>query len=398
MPELAINVSGRVADDAVVEALFYQEVLRAGLRRVHSARWATTVERLDGVSGEPVLSARQSRWHCMLARLCGGFPVYCELGDGTVTVKVAYERTRDLEQVLGHLETHIPRAKRTEQQIVPFTFWTLTEHGGPHSATRQLDVPTWDEIRKNYSRDTQAALDGLMRRSSPARGGQLILWTGSPGTGKTYAIRALAWEWRSWCRFHYVTDPEHFLGADSQYLMHLLLGQEGEDDEADDEAGENAGHHRHARSWWRLLLLEDTGEILSADAKERVGQALSRLLNVVDGLIGQGLRILVMITTNDEIGRLHPAVARPGRCAFLHEFDRLTVEEANTWLHARGARTTVNGPVTVAELYGVLAGVRQPKGRTVGFVPISSSGAAAAARLIDQPARGRGHKDVQSDG
>ena len=41
---------------------------------------------------------------------------------------------------------------------------------------------------------------------------------------------------------------------------------------------------------------EDTGELLSADARERSGQGLSRFLNVVDGLIGQGLRVLVLVT------------------------------------------------------------------------------------------------------
>jgi hypothetical protein len=102
--------------------------------------------------------------------------------------------------------------------------------------------------------------------------------------------------------------------------------------------------------------MEDTGELLSADAKERSGQGLSRLLNVVDGLIGQGLRILVMVTTNERVGRLHPAVARPGRCALLHEFDRLSVEEANAWLAGHGATATVTQPTTIADLYALRDG------------------------------------------
>src|SRR4029079_17108538 len=75
---------------------------------------------------------------------------------------------------------------------------------------------------------------------------------------------------------------------------------------------------------WRLLVLEDTGELLTPDAKSVIGQGLSRFLNVVDGLLGQGLRVLVLVTTNEEIQTLHPAVARPGRAAANVEFGTLS--------------------------------------------------------------------------
>jgi hypothetical protein len=52
-------------------------------------------------------------------------------------------------------------------------------------------------------------------------------------------------------------------------------------------------------------------------------------LNVVDGLIGQGLRVLVLVTTNEELKSLHPAVARPGRAAANIEFHALSRHEAN---------------------------------------------------------------------
>jgi SpoVK/Ycf46/Vps4 family AAA+-type ATPase len=108
---------------------------------------------------------------------------------------------------------------------------------------------------------------------------------------------------------------------------------------------------------WRLLILEDTGELLAADAKERTGQGLSRLLNVVDGLIGQGLRVLVLVTTNEEIRKLHPAVARPGRCAADISFSRLTQDEADEWLRTQEAGADAGGRGrTLAELYGLLSG------------------------------------------
>src|SRR5205823_14584494 len=108
---------------------------------------------------------------------------------------------------------------------------------------------------------------------------------------------------------------------------------------------------------WRVLLLEDTGELLSADARELMGQGLSRFLNVVDGLIGQGLRVLALVTTNEEIRRLHPAVARPGRAAANVEFLPLSADESNAWLERHGVDERVQAASTLATLYARKEGV-----------------------------------------
>jgi hypothetical protein len=129
-----------------------------------------------------------------------------------------------------------------------------------------------------------------------------------------------------------------------------------------DEDGEDAPKH------WRLLVLEDTGELLTPDAKSIIGQGLSRFLNVVDGLIGQGLRVLVLVTTNEELRRLHPAVARPGRCAANIEFGPLGTDEAAEWLRSRGIEAAPAGRRNLASLYAQLEGLdpNEPHGK-VGF-------------------------------
>jgi hypothetical protein len=119
----------------------------------------------------------------------------------------------------------------------------------------------------------------------------------------------------------------------------------------DDEDGEE-----RAAKHWRLLVLEDTGELLTPDAKTIIGQGLSRFLNVVDGLIGQGLRVLVLVTTNEEIRGLHPAVARPGRAAANIEFVPLPGDEAKAWLERRGVPNAAAEPRTIAHLYAILEG------------------------------------------
>ena len=115
--------------------------------------------------------------------------------------------------------------------------------------------------------------------------------------------------------------------------MTVLLGADDHDDD------DGAPH-------WRLIVIEDADELLRSDAKREAGQSLSRLLNVADGFIGQGVNALILITTNEPIGRLHPAVVRPGRCLAEVEFPPLSPAEATALLGA-----TPGGDVTLAEVF-----------------------------------------------
>ena len=69
----------------------------------------------------------------------------------------------------------------------------------------------------------------------------------------------------------------------------------------------------------------------------------------------------MLVTTNEEIRKLHPAVARPGRCAADVAFARLSEPEAGAWLEARGSAIPAERGRTVAELYSLLEGAEKPK-------------------------------------
>ncbi|MGY1719080.1 DUF5925 domain-containing protein [Blastococcus sp. SYSU DS0552] len=262
-----------------------------------------------------------------------GALVRIEVRDRVTDISVVGDDLGAVEAVVGELAAAARRAAQLPEGSVRMRFWSLRGEEGSMS-TRRVESPSWAEVSGNYAARTAAAVGELVAMGSPGtRAGRLVLWHGVPGTGKTTAVRALGREWAPWCQTHYVMDPEK-LFADPQYLLDVAGANENRDDRT-----------------WRLVVAEDCDEYLRSDAKARGGASLGRLLNLCDGILGHGLRVLVLLTTNEDVGRLHPAITRPGRCLSQVGFEPLSAAEARRWLGGVGA--VPEGPMTLAELFAV---------------------------------------------
>jgi hypothetical protein len=197
--------------------------------------------------------------------------------------------------------------------IIPVSFWMQDQFtGGAAARRRKITVQPWAEIEGNYSSDVRAQLGELMATDDPGSGGKLALMHGPPGTGKTRSILSLFYEWKAWCHASVVTDAERFFG-DPNYLNDLVFGSEG-------------------MAEWLLIVIEDGDEFVNVQSKDSKGQSIARLLNMADGIVGQGLNLLTLITTNVPMDQLNPALARSGRCMADIHVGAFSEADSRDWL------------------------------------------------------------------
>jgi hypothetical protein len=331
-------------------ALFFAALQECGLCHVHALEVPRDRVELDDPAslGRVQLAWRTPARHDVLLTLADGGVALIGSGHGRCDVVVAIHSDEKAAGAARKLAGAVRREPPADERV-RVRFWSSGSHG-PTSAQRTIEAPTWEEVARNYPAGVRDQLDGLAAARAPGAGA-LLVWHGPPGCGKTHALRALLRGWRDWAQAHYVTDPERLL-AGTDYLMEV------------------ATHHDEEDKRWRLLVLEDAGELLADSARAETGQGLSRMLNLTDGLLGQGVRCALLVTTNEPLGRLHPAVRRPGRCWAEVGFTPFAAAEAAAWLALHGHEEASGSPATLAELYarldGRAAGDESPA-RSFGF-------------------------------
>ena len=240
--------------------------------------------------------------------------------------------SNDPDTAKSYLKDYMPKyapAEVDSEDQVQINFWTFNGKQGI-SYERDLQTDSLEEVEGNYSEEVYKKIDALANNYED-RNGKLVILSGSPGTGKTTIIRSLLREWGDKVRPDYVIDPENFFVGAPSYMIDVLL----KDTKLSSlEAWEYDLMEEKVEEGFKkkVIIIEDCGSLIKDTAKEETGQGLSRLLNMVDGMIGQGLDILVILTTNENIHTFHEAVTREGRIHTMIEFTKLTEDESVEWL------------------------------------------------------------------
>lgn len=195
------------------------------------------------------------------------------------------------------------------------------------------------DVAKQYNDDLpdDNVINALLDRQSG-----IVLLHGDPGTGKTSYIRHLAY---SMPRKFIFLDKSMFGCMTDSEFVNMLSKKKGS-----------------------IVVLEDCEDLLID--RSQYNESMSTILNLSDGILGDGFAIKFICTFNCPLDKIDSAITRKGRLKVKYEFKPLCQEKAQALLKELGSDKTAEGPMTLADIYGhdVETGfVKEPEKKSMGF-------------------------------
>ena len=218
-----------------------------------------------------------------------------------------------------HLVTYTSRKPQEDKIHLSFAFPTQRGINTQHACFSPLP---FEEIKDNYAKTIQEKFVKLSKDLEDVDNG-LIIVSGPAGTGKTYLLRSLLSELGNTRNGVICSPSEPFLreGGTMSQLVSMF--------------------HRP------IIVMEDIGDVLTVEAAKTHIDERANILNMSEGLLSEFMDAIIVLTFNNDIEHIDPAILRPGRCiAHLH-IGPLTREHASELVGEALPRESY----TLAEVY-----------------------------------------------
>jgi len=215
----------------------------------------------------------------------------------------------------------------------PARWVNVVIHDGTTLKAKQVGRVTTEFARDNYPPGVLAAFDHVvadMRAEEPC--GRFVLLDGPPGTGKTHLVRGLIQALPS---ATFLLIPPGLGGhlADPSLLGVLVK------------------HRRNARGRPMVVIIEDADSCLVPRQADNAS-GIATMLNASDGILGAGLDLWIVASTNAAHGEIDAALLRPGRLCQRIAIRPLSPAHARTVFgRLSGHARNFSAPVTLAEVY-----------------------------------------------
>jgi len=180
------------------------------------------------------------------------------------------------------------------------------------------------DLALNYGEDFVKIHDHLFKFLESDDTGLAILY-GMGGTGKTFYLRYLL----SIMNKKVIYIPPNMVGkiADPDFLSFILTQNDF------------------------VLIIEDAEEVITNRKDSINPTAVSNLLNLSDGILGECIKVKILVTFNCEISEIDRALLRKGRLKLQYEFKKLEAAQANKLFKFLGINHETTEPMSIGDIY-----------------------------------------------
>jgi hypothetical protein len=217
------------------------------------------------------------------------------------------------------------------------------------------------DLELHYGTGFQKFHDITIKRIDDSEKG-IILFHGTPGTGKTTYIRRLIRDLmkRSKKVIYLPNNMVDLLGTPSFNNFLLECVEDGI------EEGNKKG---------LLMIIEDAEKVLLKRETNPYGSSgVSNILNATDGILNDFLNIQVLCTFNCSIDEIDTAILRKKRAISIKEFAKLSKEDSQKLIDSLELDYAATDEMTLSDIYSIqqeaddeiLLG-KKKKEKTVGF-------------------------------
>lgn len=235
------------------------------------------------------------------------------------------------------IEQLIPFYVQNKEEYPSSVFWVTRGQLGFNSTKLSLK-PAKFNIQTHYNDDFDYNKVNNFINSDESG---LIILHGTYGTAKSYLLRYLAQENPNKNFYFFDRSTFEYIG-DSDFVDFL-------------QEIENS-----------VIILEDCESLLQDRNQGNV--FLSTILNLADGLLGDGLKLKFLCTFNANIGSIDKAVLRKGRLKYQYEFKALTADKTQELAKELGKTIPSGKSLTVGEIYNYNEDNNAPViGSRIGF-------------------------------
>lgn len=189
----------------------------------------------------------------------------------------------------------------------------MTEGNGISFQTLPNNITT-TLTRDNYTEEVLSGFDRVVADlSSDTPKGRIGIFDGLPGCGKTWLLRGLLTSVKN-TAFVFIS-PRDITALTEPSVLSALI---------------NFSIKQDGKSI--TFLVEDADECLAPRGADNMS-AISAVLNLGDGILGQLLDIRLILTTNAKRHDFDAAITRPGRLSACVKVDKLPAEQCNAIYH-----------------------------------------------------------------